>query len=274
MNEDLDAPTGEAASQDQANPESGEDTGATPEGRAKLPKWLRTPLAKVGYAVLTAVAVAIAFGLWNYTRDKVAPTPPLRLNVVTNPSFWNEPTVNFGDFTYVVPRKTSEIGKPPPGYSWDWHEWAHGIGGVNTWTNVQLTLEGRHESEVLISGVNVEVLERRPPLKGSAISIPGGGASPSARVVRVDLDRNPPKVTYSDREESKPFAISLPKGEVGVVYIDATSAKYDVEWILRLAVIVDGKPELRTIDDGGKPFRTTSDVNARRFVWSGGRWAG
>jgi hypothetical protein len=238
-------------------------------------RFLLTPVGKFLGAAVLAIAGAAGLAVWNYASEEVTRPPTLLLNVQSDPAMWNEPQANFGDLAYVVPREPNAIGKPPPGFSWDWQNWAHGIGGVNTWTSLQVTIEAPNEGRVTIQGVRPEVVRRRPPLRGSAISIPGGGATPEQRVIRIDLDRNWPRVEYSDPKSGspdQPFTLTLADGEVAVFYVDATSQRYDIEWRLKLNSVVNGETYVRTIDDSGKPFRTTSDRNAPRYVWSGGKW--
>jgi len=251
--------------------EDGEGAASDAPRRRPLWRFFLTPLGTFFGAALAAVAGAAGLAVWEFAKAEVKPTPTLLVNVQTDPARWNEAQSNLGAFRYVVPRAPAAIGSPPPGQSWDWHSWAHEIGGVDNWTSIQLTLEAPGSRRVLVQGVWPEIVERRPPLEGTSVSVPAGGATPNVDVLTIDLDRDLPRAE-SDSSTDRRSVYTLAKGEVAVAYIDATTDEYDVEWRLKLGYVVDGRDYVRTIDDGGKPFRTTSERRARQYDWNGRRW--
>lgn len=264
----------DAAATDQRNAEPADAAPKRPQKqRSRLRRVLLTPLGMLGGAILVAIGGAVGAAIWSLARQQIATTPAVRPNVQTDPALWNAPQGNFGSYTYVVPRRPGEIGKPPTRYSWNWQPWVHELGGVNTTTNIQLTVQGGKASQVLIQGLRAKIVRRRPALAGTAITSPAGGGTPNARIVGIDLDQG--RVDYYDPEteqsSAKPFALTVGKGEVAVIYVDASTRSSDVDWRLELALVADGNTEIRTIDDRGKPFRTTSDRDAAHYVWTG-RW--
>jgi hypothetical protein len=248
--------------------------------QAQVPQWLSTPLARAATAAVVAIGGAAGVAIWNYGRSQVAATPPVRVTVQTNPAVWESGELDWIGYAYVIPRTLSDIGTPPPGRSWDWYTWAHQLGGADAWTRVQVTLEGRADSQVLIDRVWVNIVKRRPPLKGTAIYYRPGGAYVSVRLLGVDLDTNPPTVTFQRAESEaadpehayRPFTFSLSDGEVEVFYIDGYTEKHYVEWTLTFRLIANGEAKDVVVTDHGKPFRTTSTANSRVYAWYGDGW--
>lgn len=112
--------------------------------------------------------------------------------------------------------------------------WKYEMGAVDPWyTEVQIAVQGRDETPVILRGVDVDVVERREPLRGVLIPEPGGDLV-DVRYITVDLNPARPKLRlgscYLQGEGERTFLSYTYRGETGSI----------------------------EINNGGEPFRTTS----------------
>jgi hypothetical protein len=187
---------------------------------------------------------------------------------------------------FIVPRPIAAIGPPPSGDRPEGrYGWAHKLGGVDTSTVIRVTVTGKSSSSVVLQDLEFKVTSRRPPLGGSRItysSIKLGRREP-VRLVRVDLDASPPKWSFEDKRGAR-FPFTVTNSEVEVFDIAADTAECDCSWTAGLRYVADGEQGITTIDDNGKPFRTTSfhagpgqtgDNNGaplKSYYWNRGGW--
>src|SRR5262245_48025719 len=137
--------------------------------------------------------------------------------------------------SYLFTRPAASLGRPPRD-RWDvdaWERWARRNGGVDaTSTSVRAVVEGSSMNAVTLLGLEIRVLERRPPPKGVVVG--GRGAGPVAvRYFKVDLDRSPPLVTASVGDEPAPgeraidFPYRVSSGDPEVFLIIADAKRCD-----------------------------------------------
>ncbi|SES40478.1 hypothetical protein [Actinokineospora terrae] len=125
---------------------------------------------------------------------------------------------------------------------------------------VVVTVQGHDRAQVVVEGMKVDIVARRPAVVGALLPTPceTDDDGPS-RVFGVDLNDDTPVPTgrYDDdgRETGYPYKVTaVERGEIRLVPSVATD---DVEWRLRLLWTSDGRQGETVVDDGGAPFHTT-----------------
>ena len=141
-------------------------------------------------------------------------------------------------------------GRPPsdepPEAGSDWSAWAYKRAGVGVAiTMLQVTIQAKLKSTVVLDPPIVRVVDRKPVEGGIVATYGAGGADLHQRHFEVDLDVfDPPLVSYMDEDlqvVSNP-GFKLAEGDVERFQIWAYARGSDlVEWPLELPVIVNGK---------------------------------
>jgi hypothetical protein len=156
-----------------------------------------------------------------------------------------------------------------------WRKWpavADGVAGSGG--RYQLTIQGKDAAAVVLTGVTVHVLKRRPPVSGYALGRVCGGDG-VFRTLDVDLDQSPPSLTptfepgnaNSDSPEFEvkpikfPYQVALDDPENFLVA--GLTATCDCDWTLDLSWTSQGAAGTVRINDNGAPFRTSSSTNSR-----------
>ncbi|MET4647739.1 plasmid maintenance system antidote protein VapI [Streptomyces atratus] len=182
---------------------------------------------------------------------------------------------------YLLDQKPDSV--PPPPAPQDTRGWAKALGGVDGGDMLlELTVQGRSGQAVVLHGLHVRVLSREAPLAWPAYSMGegcGGGITPQS--FDVDLDDNRPTLTPVAGEHAgtpvppKDFPFRVTSTDVEVFDLDAHVEGHDVSWYLELEWSSGGNDGTLRIDDGGKPFRTSS-IKARpqySYVNDTARWS-
>ncbi|MEU5434378.1 hypothetical protein AB0G73_13510 [Streptomyces sp. NPDC020719] len=141
---------------------------------------------------------------------------------------------------------------------------------------VDMTVQGRTEESVLLTGMEVTVLRSvPPPTRGVVINTAFGcGAAQLQRSFTADFARRPVKVTPDAGQDNNgkaippvrfPFKVSLNDPEDFLV--NAKNITGDCAFAIVLHWVADGKSGTTTLDNGGKGFRLikTSSLPAYRF---------
>jgi hypothetical protein len=177
---------------------------------------------------------------------------------------------------FVIAKPIEEIGPPPNGeFEEGRYAWAHGQGGVDALESlVRFVVRGETADPVVLTGLRVEIVERGPPLAGTLLSYFGLGAPAAVRFFEIDLDVEPPRAKFigDDEQETTLFPYRVSDSELEIFDVVARSLRSDVSWRLRLDYVAKGEQGTTTIDDDGKPFRTTArhDVDFLDFAGSSG----
>jgi hypothetical protein len=194
----------------------------------------------------------------------------------TDPRVFDRGLFDWVAYSYVIDRRPSQVPAPPGGRCRDRKQWAESIGAVDAdFTRVHITLEGRTSGAVVIDGIRAEVIVRRPPLRGTWLVCPVGGAQASPRRVAVNLDRSPPTVQFlqsGDEPAATPLLFTLTQGQVETFYVQARTTKCDCSWKVIFELIERGRRRQMVIDDHGRPFRTTATAGSAPYLWEAGRW--
>ncbi|MFE2248091.1 hypothetical protein [Streptomyces lavendulae] len=130
-------------------------------------------------------------------------------------------------------------------------------------TELTVTLQGRTQSAVVITGVRV-VMSRPPqPPPASVFGTGGCGAAVPTRSFAIDLDSKTPTATPlapdipsgpSPAVIDFPYKISATDPEV--FHFSVQTSACDCTWYLEIEWNSNGKSGTYRLDNGGKPFRT------------------
>lgn len=219
------------------------------------------PLAALGIVIALIPLVVGAVKIADAINDEALRTTLLPPNGIA---------VGVGQLTspsVMIPRPLDEIPRPPNTAgegSQDMREWAYELGGVDAETTVvSFRAESDLNQRILITDVQVKVLERRPPMQGTWIAPDGAGGAP-LRILRVDLDSDPPSSTREHREQEEPwnFPLWVSQDEFEVFSVIASTGSCDCSWVIELYYVEDGEQKRVIINKNGEPFRTTATNNA------------
>jgi len=260
-----------------------------PWARRALGTWPRRVGALAGSAVVGWVVSQSLPALWQNASEKVGIAPaPLQVSVVRDPDLITtlDAVVNY---MFVVRSPIESVGAPPSGeFERGRYPWGKSLGGVDAlYTPVRLVIRGRSDAPVILESLDVEVVRKGAPIRGTLVGYSGQGAGQPVRFFDVDLDRTPPSVSYlkNDTEEVL-FPFRVTRSDVEVFDIAAHTVRHDVRWRLRLHYAAADEQGTMTFDDRGRPFETTapdgpSDVGGigpppppkqRTYAWIDGRW--
>ena len=191
---------------------------------------------------------------------------------------------------FVIAKPIEEIEPPPNGeFEEGRYAWAHAQGGVDALESlIRFVVRGETAEPVVLMGLRVEIVERGPPLAGTLVSYFGLGAPAAVRFFEIDLDAERPRARFigDDERETTLFPYRVSSSELEIFDVVARSLRSDVSWRLRLDYVAKGEQGTTTIDDHGKPFRTTARHDAGfldparssgpprqvGYGWLDGRW--
>jgi hypothetical protein len=255
----------------------GPDARSLPQ-RVGLGTWPK----KIGAAVLGAVVASgvsyfIGADFWKGVEKKIGIAgAPVAITTLTDVDSFKSDVVHVPEF--VLNRPINQVPPPPNGDLPDGrYAWAHQLGGVDATESLfRFSVVGKESEPVLLQGLRVKLVDRRPPLKGSLITFSGLGAPQSVRYIQVDLSKDPPTWDYIG-PKGKPeehFPLRVSSSEPEVFDVSGVSLRGDVTWYLQLDYTADGEQKSIRIDDHGKPFRTTESraPGQNAYAWMNGRW--
>lgn len=186
------------------------------------------------------------------------------------------------DHRYLIDRPPTDVAPPPT--EQDAPAWAAAHDAVHGGTtNVEVTVQGRAESAVVLRALHVRVVGRRTPLAWSSFAMENGcGGALTPRAFSVDLDAARPQARPTDgNDEGKPipavrFPYRVSASDPEVLLVNARTAGCDCRWYLELEWTSGDRSGTVRIDDGGAPFRT-SGVKGRPaygYDYGNGAWRG
>ncbi|MFJ9372857.1 helix-turn-helix domain-containing protein [Streptomyces sp. NPDC101455] len=267
---------------------------AAPEPAARSP-WYRRRLT------LTAAAVCAVLAVWgslsavsthDTARSKAGVSTGTGTNTgataKTSPSALPAPLTwtadsqvwEIGcDHDYVIDKAPKDV--PPPPVQQDAGVWAatqHAVHGGQT--NVEISVQGRTSTAVVLEALRVRVVGRTAPAPGTAYSMAQGcGGDISPRYFGVNLDAHRPLVRPEpggDMGRTVP-AVHLPyrvsATDPEVLLVKARTGTCDCRWYLELDWSSQGRTGTLRIDDHGKPFRTSGIKGLRHLWYSSNGWA-
>ncbi|MFF4017967.1 helix-turn-helix domain-containing protein [Streptomyces sp. NPDC001843] len=180
---------------------------------------------------------------------------------------------------YVIDRPPAQV--PPPPVQQDAAAWAATQGAVHgRQTMVQISVQGRSSTAVVLKALRVRVVSRGNPAAGNAYAMDQGcGGELTPRRFTVDLDADRPSARPKDGADSEhtipavhfPYRVSAEDPEV--LLVDATTQAYDARWYLELDWSSRGRTGTIRIDDHGRPFHTSGIKGTPRY-WYGTKDSG
>ncbi|MBT3149779.1 helix-turn-helix domain-containing protein [Streptomyces sp. CHD11] len=193
------------------------------------------------------------------------------VTVRTEPYAWESPCSQ----RYLIDRPPGEMGPPPT--EQDAPAWVGAAGAVSSGKQyVRLTVQGTSAETVVVEALTVRIAGKRTPLAWNdfAMGYPGvgcGGGVPT-RAFTVALDAARPALTPEAGNRDFPFKVS--ESDPEVYYITADASAYDVDWYLELKWSSGSRGGTLTVDDKGRPFRTSGNNGrpAYEFPLGGEGW--
>ncbi len=214
------------------------------------------------------------------TPPRSGPAPAVPLTWSANSQAWK---LGCGH-DYVIAKPPQRV--PPPPAPQDAGTWAATQGAVHGGeTLVELSVQGRTDTAVVLNALRVRVVGRTAPAPGNAYAMDQGcGGSITPRYFDVNLDKDRPiahAVAGSDvgtpiPAVRMPYRVSVKDPEV--LLVTARTVTCDCRWYLELDWSSQGRKGTIRIDDAGRPFRTsgikglpqyTYDTLARRWTPDG-----
>ncbi|MET9762465.1 helix-turn-helix domain-containing protein [Streptomyces sp. NPDC006372] len=210
-------------------------------------------------------------------------TPPTAGKAPATPLTWsvNSQAWKLGcGHDYVIAKPPGQV--PPPPAPQDAAPWAATQGAVHGGeTLLQLSVQGRSDTAVVLEALRVRVVGRTAPAEGNAYAMDQGcGGSITPRYFDVDLDKERPiarAVAGSDTGTPipavrMPYRVSATDPEV--LLVTAGTSTCDCRWYLELDWSSQGRTGTVRIDDDGRPFRTSGIADLPRYVYDtlGRKW--
>jgi hypothetical protein len=174
---------------------------------------------------------------------------------------------------YVIAKPPSQV--PPPPAPQDAAPWAATQSAVHGGeTLVQLSVQGRGDTAVVLEALRVRVVGRTAPAEGNAYAMDQGcGGSITPRYFAVDLDKDRPIArAVAGNDSGTPIpAVSMPyrvsAKDPEVLLVTAETSSCDCRWYLELDWSSQGRKGTVRIDDDGRPFRTSAIEGLPRYTY-------
>ncbi|MFI8206159.1 helix-turn-helix domain-containing protein [Streptomyces sp. NPDC085937] len=193
------------------------------------------------------------------------------VTVRADPYAWESPCSQ----RYLVDKPAGGM-KPPP-VEEGAAGWVAAHGAVSSGQQyLRLTVQGAGPETVVVDGLTVRVAGKRAPLAWNdyTMAYPGVGCGGGVRTraFGVSLDSARPSLTPEPGNEDFPFKVS--ESDPEVYYITASVSAYDVDWYLELKWSSGDRSGTLTVDDEGRPFRTSGNKGrpAYEFPIGGDGW--
>ena len=132
---------------------------------------------------------------------------------------------------------------------------------------VRLALRGVTDEPVTVDGVRARVISDARPLRGWFTASSGCTVEPVRRA-KLNLDSPGRAARYvgADERSAETLSLKLGRADEQVIELQAATRRHRVAWVAELTVRnQDGDPTTITVDDGGKPFRVTSERSSRSY---------
>ncbi len=243
-------------------------------------------------AILSVATFVLSYTLWPKVATEAERSAGALSAVPTSEQQVAEPLVvavdpqtHSCDSDWVTPKRPDEISRLNEDLqaleSWEDYE-PISDGAPADSSKILMTAQGVGPSSVVITGLEIVVLDRKAPLNGTVIARPCGGPL-AYRWVDVDLDVDHPRVvgrelsgdTIEEARENGwriepvafPYEVAAQTSETFAV--EASTDTCDCTWEAKFHWSSNGRTGVLTVDNHGTPFRTTSGEGMVRCVLLG-----
>ncbi|MCG7206437.1 helix-turn-helix domain-containing protein [Streptomyces arenae] len=179
------------------------------------------------------------------------------------------------DHDYVIDKQPAQVPPPPaPQDAGTWAATQNAVHGGDT--IVEVSVQGRSSTAVVLEDLRVRVVGRTAPAPGIAYSMAdgcGGGLTPRYFDVNLDKDRPIARPVAGEGPDGKtvstmhlPYRVSATDPEV--LRVQANTVGCDCRWYLELDWSSQGRSGTVRVDDHGQPFRTSS-IKGLPHYWYG-----
>ncbi|MEU9570823.1 helix-turn-helix domain-containing protein [Streptomyces massasporeus] len=203
-------------------------------------------------------------------------TPPTGGSVPAPPLTWsaNSQAWELGcAHDYVIARPPGQVAPPPvPQDAGVWAASQNAVHGGETL--VELTVQGRTDTAIVLEALRVRVVGRTAPAQGNAYAMDrgcGGSITPRSFDVNLDKDRPIARAVAGSNAGTPIPAVRMPyrvsARDPEVLLVNARTQGCDCRWYLELDWSSQGRTGTVRIDDKGRPFRTSGIKGLPRYVY-------
>jgi hypothetical protein len=225
----------------------------------ELRTWLLATMVAAATTVVTGW-IGSAFAKAQKAIQATAGQQPITVTVLNGPS----------SFEWMIPVAPADL----PEAEHDLDGWALDHGGiVASPCQLVILIEGRSHQAVVLRGIRVADLSRRPPREAVCAAIIGlmrGIMIP--RHFELDLDEHAPALRPAHHpwqvEATRPFPYSVSQGDPELFKVYASASRADCTWRLEIDWTVDGADGTYLLDDGGTPFHIACTAGRERYVFN------
>ena len=224
------------------------------------------PVAAGTSILLAALAATVVPGIVHSVERRL--DPPADVRVIVAESLSNY---------LVVKQPLASLGTPPGHCSSnEYLAWARNLHGVQGFNDVAVSIKVNTDAIVLFKGIEVHVLDRSPPVRGTVLHCPVGDGPPPLSA-DVDLESSPAKITYyrDDRDtKSSNLTYKISKGQDFTLPMDAFSTSHTITWNATVVLTIDGRRRTFPISpQNGSTFVVTPmNTKDKAYYWDGTRW--
>jgi hypothetical protein len=132
---------------------------------------------------------------------------------------------------------------------------------------VRLSMLSGSDAPVTVDAVRAKVISEARPLRGWFTALPGCEFEAVRRAkLNLDSPRSAARYVGADKRSAKALSLQVGPTNPQVIELQAATKRHRVAWVAELTVRnQDGDPTTITVDDGGKPFRMTSERSSRSY---------
>jgi hypothetical protein len=258
---------------------------ASRQAAAKRKGILATRGRKIAAAIAAAFLASIGAGIGartltgaeSVTKKALAgSSAPIEVRVMPHGSFFGGTPI--GQY-YVVPKSdtsspndldpaelSGDSGDNP--FNFALSERHHGVEGSPQIVRLQIHAKG--DEPVTINAVKIHVAKRAAPIKGWYV-VSGGCGGLAVRTAEIDLDSPMPVAHFLDKfgaPSAKHMTLFVTRTTIEQIELQASTRKSLVDWTAEVFYAgPDGEGSL-TVDDGGQPFRVTSETASDGYTLS------
>jgi len=206
--------------------------------------------------------------------EKITNESPLRFVVGPDDTAYLVGTPSGSGF--VLPAGKQDLPLPSVSSCEEVRRWVLSQGGADAGaTYLQVVIQGRHSSPVLVQGVRALVVSREPAMHDTLVACPTEGQQPVIGL-GFNLDREPvlARVLFENGKFGPPYFggdnISVGNGELVTLAITARTQECFCGWKIEIDATVDGERRTFVLDQNGHPFYTNSlpEKAPHQLLWN------